>query len=355
MKKSLFASVAALAFGLTSFADTDMVTKLKTGELVRYSVNEIEEVFFEEIIDTTETTLKFSVTSDSTAKLSFGNCAEGFVTIPSKVRIGGKAYTVTSIGSSAFEDCTDLTGVRIPSNVTIIQYSAFSGCTGLTSVSIPSSVTCIEGSAFRGSGLTSLEIPESVDTIGHSAFSDCESLTDVKLSSNLKTLEISLFSYCSSLKSIVIPAGKSIKTHAFYGCKSLTTVEISAGAVINSVAYDAFSQCTSLTEFIVPADNQTLSSEGGILYNKDKSILIKYPIALQGELVIPSSVTEIGISAFDGCKGITRVEIPSSVEKIRAYAFRGCLNLDIIIDNSEDNVSVGDGALKSCKSVTWLK
>ncbi len=87
---------------------------------------------------------------------------------------------MTSIGSSAFRDCTGLTSVTIGNSVTSIGSSAFRYCTGLTSITIPESVTSIGGAAFSGcTGLTSITIPESVTSIGGAAFSGCTGLTSV--------------------------------------------------------------------------------------------------------------------------------------------------------------------------------
>ena len=73
----------------------------------------------------------------------------GEVVIPESVEHEGAAYSVTSIGSSAFRDCSGLTSVNIPNSVTSIGDYAFSGCSGLTSVTIPNSVTSIRAWAFQ--------------------------------------------------------------------------------------------------------------------------------------------------------------------------------------------------------------
>ncbi|MCR5394034.1 MAG: leucine-rich repeat domain-containing protein [Bacteroidales bacterium] len=72
----------------------------------------------------------------------------GSVTIPSSVTYSGKTYSVTSIGSDAFRDCTGLTSITIPNSVTSIGARTFDGCTGLTSITIPNSVTSIGDYAF---------------------------------------------------------------------------------------------------------------------------------------------------------------------------------------------------------------
>lgn len=87
------------------------------------------------------------------------NSYSGKVTIPKTVIYNGVSYTVVSIGESAFNGCSDLTSVTIPSSVTVIEDFAFYECSGLTSVTIPSSVTSISFQAFAGcSSLTLVKI-----------------------------------------------------------------------------------------------------------------------------------------------------------------------------------------------------
>ena len=77
-----------------------------------------------------------------------GGHYSGEVVIPESVEHEGTAYSVTSIGSSAFKYCIGLTSVTIPNSVTSIGASAFYDCPRLTSVTIPNSVTSIGPSAF---------------------------------------------------------------------------------------------------------------------------------------------------------------------------------------------------------------
>ena len=95
----------------------------------------------------------------------------GAIIIPEKVTYNGAEYIVTSIGKSAFYNCTDLTSVTIPESVTSIGDAAFCYCTGLTSFTIPNSVKSIGAYAFYDcTGLPSIMIPESVTSIGANAF-----------------------------------------------------------------------------------------------------------------------------------------------------------------------------------------
>jgi len=172
---------------------TDMVVKQKNGEDWKINVDDVEEVFFEEkanipddstVVDTSETFLRFNILSDSTAELTRDDSGDEHsyyghdsITIPPKVRIDGKVYTVTSIGAGAFEFNDKLKNVNIPEGVTSIGARAFYGCFSLASIDIPESVTSIGDNAFEYcSSLTSIKIPEGVTSIGYWAFYGCDNL-----------------------------------------------------------------------------------------------------------------------------------------------------------------------------------
>ena len=135
--------------------------------------------------------------------------------------------SVTSIGEySAFEGCSSLTSIEIPSGVTSIGNRTFFGCSSLTSINIPSSVTSIGSYAFyKCSKLTSIEIPSGVTSIEEWTFYGCSSLTSIEIPNSVTSIGDSAFRGCSSLTSIEIPNSvTSIGQSAFYDCSKLTTI-----------------------------------------------------------------------------------------------------------------------------------
>ena len=195
-------------------------------------------------------------------------------------------------------------------------------------------VTSIGLSAFEScSSLTSINIPSSVNSIGASAFRKCSSLTSIIIPSSVISIEDKVFDRCSSLISIDIPKSvKSIGWAAFWGCSSLTSINIPS--TVTSIGSDAFYNCSSLTAFTVDANNPNYSAEECMLFNKEKTTLIR---ALGGQKTynIPSSVTSIGAYAFQYCSSLTSINIPSSVTSIGWAAFYDCSSLTSInIPNS---------------------
>ena len=169
---------------------------------------------------------------------------------------------MTSIGNSAFQNCSGLTSVTIPEGVTSIGESAFSGCSGLTSVTIPSSVTTIgKGAFYNCSSLTSITISEGVTSIGEYAFSRCSGLTSITIPASVRSIGDYAFQYCSGLTSVTIPASvTSIGNSAFYGCSGLTSITIPEG--VTSIGDNAFSYCSSLTAVTVKNPTPVTISSG---------------------------------------------------------------------------------------------
>ena len=278
---------------------------------------------------------------------------------------------VTNIGSKAFADCTGLASITIPNSVTSIEDRAFNNCTGLISVHIsnivawctisfgdsfanplyyahdlylngvlvidliiPNGITRIKDYTFTGcTSLISLTIPNSVTRIGHYAFEDCSSLTSVTIPNRVTSIGYGAFKNCSGLTSVTIPNSvTSILSSAFSQCAGLTSVTIPNS--VTSIGDGAFSSVLNIiyegtaTGSPWGAKNINKYAEGWFVYtDESKTTLIGCSKAAEGEIVIPNSVTSIGVRAFSGCSKLSSVTIPNSVTSIGEYAFSSVPNI----------------------------
>ena len=306
---------------------------------------------------------------------AFGNCKKwSTVAIPSGV---------TSIGESAFSGCLSLSSINLPDGITTIEGGTFNNCAALTSINIPNGVTAIDGGAFSGCrSLTNIEIPENVTSIGDEAFARCDSLSNIDISANVTSIGKNAFGSCDNLNSINVAAenanycsDKGVlfnkdKTHLiqYPAGKTDTTYEIPAGVTtveenafegssfseitipdsITNIVENIVQNCDNLSAINVSAGNPNYSSINGVLFNKDKTTLIKYPPAKQDTTYsIPSGVNSIGEAAFEFCGNLNSVSIPDSVVSIGNQAFFFCENLNSVsIPNSV--TSIGGGAFFNC-------
>ncbi|MBI9019505.1 MAG: leucine-rich repeat domain-containing protein [Phycisphaerae bacterium] len=167
----------------------------------------------------------------------------------------------------------------------------------------------------------------------------------------------------------------TIQYYAFRDCSSLTSVVIPKS--VTTIAGDwVFSGCSRLTAINVDPLNPAYSSLSGVLYNKDKSVLIFYPegkignytipnsvITLEGNafknssgltsIIIGDSVTDIGYQAFLDCANLVSAIIGDSVTIIGPWAFRGCSNLTSVTIGDSVTI-IEDGAFLGCSSLTSI-
>ena len=185
--------------------------------------------------------------------------------------------SVTNIRSHAFKGCTGLTAVTLPNAMTDIGGWAFAYCTGLTEVTIPNAVTYIGSGAFSGcTGLTEVTIPNAVTEIGFSAFSGCTGLTEVTIPNAVTHIGDGVFAYCTGLKKVIWNA-RNVQNF------------------LHNYSTYPFLSCKQLTDFVFGEEVEHIPA------------LLCCELASLKNLVIGNSVTSIGISAFDGCSGLTEV------------------------------------------------
>lgn len=275
--------------------------------------------------------------------------------------------SVTSIGSGAFYGCESLSDITIPESVTSIGDSAFYGCTSLSDIILPDGVTYIGSHAFlMCKRLTNITIPNSVKKIGDFAFGDCTSLIDITIpdstsigvsafyntayyndESNWENGALYLSDHLVDVKnsisgSYVIKEGTiTIASWAFYNCNKLTEVTIPASVKI--IGKSAFYKCNMLKKIMVDSKSAHFSTdEQGVLFNKDKTVLVLCIPALKLEsYTVPATVTKIADYAFYYCDSLTEVTIPAGVETIGDYAFYECTKLeDVFYSGSPETCKI---------------
>lgn len=140
---------------------------------------------------------------------------------------------LTSIGVAAFDDCSNLSSVKIPNSVTIIKESAFFNCISLKSISMPNGITKIENIAFTNCpSLASVTMPNNLTSIGVGVFDGCTSLSSIEIPNNLTSIGGAAFYNCSSLKTITSYAvsAPTITNSTFTGLPTGGKLFVTSGA-----------------------------------------------------------------------------------------------------------------------------
>ena len=122
---------------------------------------------------------------------------------------------------------------------------------------------------------------------------------------------------------------------------------------VTNIEESAFDLCTELASITVDATNSFYSSMDGVLFDKSRTVLIRYPEGKLDAYIIPGSVTSIGNHALFNCYGLSGVTIPDSVTSIGDYAFADCTRLtDIMLPDSVTNI--GKSAFYLCTGLTTI-
>ena len=269
---------------------------------------------------------------------------------------------------SAFTGC-GVEKIIIPGSVSKIEYYAFSG-SKLKYVEIENGVKGIEDGAFYDcEDLIEVSIPESVTSIYYNSFYECKKLQAINVNDDntAYTSENGVLMNKNKTRINVYPSGKKesvynvssgvtkIDEYAFYNCNNLqainvnddntaytsengvlmnknkTSIEVypsgkkestyTIGKSISYVDASLFKYCSNLQAFNVEEENANYSAEDGVLFNKDKTEIKRYPVGKTDAYIINSSVTYIGYKAFEGCNNVHITVAAGS--SLNADSFRG--------------------------------
>ena len=315
---------------------------------------------------------------------------------------------ITSIGSSAFANCTSLQSISFPLSLTTIGESAFSGCTGLQALNLTEGIIDIEASAFKGdTSLTEVYIPLNIQNatvrytyntssnIAWGIFDGCKSLSTVNFAEGTEHIHSGMFAG-SGLRAVVLPDTiNQIGEYAFANCVSLETVELSEE--LTEIKEFAFSACTALTGIDF---TEKITTIGKGAFRNDTALTDVYiPLSVQTGSVMYSynNDSKRAWGIFEGCKnlttvtfaegteyihsglfagsGIKEVVLPDTVKSVYAYAFGSCSSLTSVDFNNVQEItkyafvsctalnpltlpetltSIGEYAFCGCKSITSL-
>lgn len=304
-------------------------------------------------------TVYISDTVTSISDNAFFNSGIKSITVPKGV---------TSLGNFAFSNCHSLESIAFLNTLTSIDYYAFSGCESLKEVTLPESLSSFAPNTFsscpalksinideenayfasqngvlfdknketlikypQGKTETSYSVPDGATALSSYAFEGAYNLKEIILPASLSSLGSFSFRDCESLESIVIPDSvTTLEGQLFYGCNNLKEITIPKSVV--SVSKQVFEETPLLQKITVDAGSENYCSESGVLYNTDKTTLIKYPSGKSdSHFLMPDSVTRIESRAFKESNSLESVFLPKSVTYIGSSAFDGCSSLEAVL------------------------
>lgn len=281
----------------------------------------------------------------------------------------GSGYTipasVTAIGDMAFVGCGNLQVVVMPEHLLRIGDAAFYGCSQLQSVAIPSSVESIGEWAFTECAqLAAVTLGVGINTIGEGAFSFCPELQYISADAGnmnycsvdgvLMTKDKQTIVACPGAKkgSFLIPTSvNKLQNTAFFGCHELTSVILPSS--LADIGENPFVFCDGLKEILVNNEHPELTSDDGVLMNKERTAVIFYPNAKEGAYAIPNGVKALTNGTFVWSHSLTNLTVPKTVTSIGSWTFLGCEMLQSI-SIPASVTTIGDGAFLDCPSLSTI-
>ena len=238
--------------------------------------------------------------------------------------------SVKSLGNKMCYGAKNLEEVVLPNNITVIPDYAFENCSSLTNINIPTSLVQIRANAFSQTALKEFIAPESLKEIWLYAFKDAKELRNVELK-NVTEIGDMVFENCEKLESIVIPETlEEIGASVFGGCSSLQDIDLPN----KPLALDH-------NTFYGSAYYEDKSNwENGVLYVDNYLLAINSDFLNLSEYEVKEGTIAIAINAFlNNAKNLTKITLPEGLKLIGDKAFSSLYKLESVnIPSSVDTI-----------------
>lgn len=290
------------------------------------------EYVYDEATKTAKVTYRVKVWIDGTTERIKGGY-HGDIVIPET----HNGFTVTGINEYAFDQCSDILSVSLPSTLKQIEYSAFNGCSALKEIVIPASVDTIYNTAFDGCAALEKVV-----------FEDSKNV--LKLGVGSSSAESGMFSW-QPVKSVYIgrpyryPTWKEWGWYNYYDLsafgRSTTLEEVTFGENVSEIQPFEFILCPAL---------HTVTINGTVTSIAEKAF---YKCEQLKTINLPEGLQTIGVRAFEYCKSIESITFPSTLTMIDEYAFGSCERLQKLTIPASVG-SLGLAAFTACSSLKEL-
>ena len=283
---------------------------------------------------------------------SNNNKYSGDFEIPSQVTYNGIKYSVTSISSSAFYECSGLTSVIIPNSVTIIGTYAFYKCSNLISVILPNNLTSIEEGTFNNCrALASIIIPNSVTSIGKEAFAYCSALASLIIGTGVTSIDNNAFKSTTLKKTIWLtntpPSNYSIASGA------VNYVSNNQFTFTNQMVYKFLSSYFDVDgiRYVPVSTSERICDAIDCVYDKSaKDTKIASTVKYKE---VTMNVKNINSYLAYGNKYIESLNIDTE-DMLASYAFTNCTNLKSVVYGNKIT-GFGVYVFGGCSSLTFVK
>lgn len=267
---------------------------------------------------------------------------------------------LTKIGMHSFDGCLAFTSIDIPDKVTSLGQGAFNGCTNVTSLTLGNSLQEIDSRAFADcTSITSVNIPNSVTKLGNRVFDNCSSLTTATIGSGVTSISTP-FTNCVNLTTLSVNM-KTFNGTKIIGDTNTSIKELILGDNVEVLNSGGLNRLRGLTSLTVGAGLKDISDDS---FDNLNIVTLNWNAENTGkwfsgkntlqEVVLGDNVKEIDDNAFDGCQAITSFTLGDGLTKIGKSAFYSCTSLTspVIIPNSV--TSIGMYAFYVCEKIPSL-